>query len=76
MVAYSSRSMVSGDVFMVKSTLREECAWLNYVEAEIETVNRWLDFCDGKENTDARVGQWRDESRRSVTRELRPEMLI
>lgn len=76
MVAYSSRRMVNGDVYMVKSSLREECAWLNYVEAEIDTLNRWRELGDGKENGGGEVGQWRDESGRAVKRELRPEMLI
>ena len=75
-VRYNSRRCVQGDVFMIKASLREELAWLEGVEIEIEEVERWIVRGEGKVGKEIEVGQWRDESGRAVKRELRPEMFI
>jgi hypothetical protein len=53
---------------------------LEGIEGDIKKVEQWIaeggrDFDEG-DRKDAIVGQWRDESAKSVTRNLRPEMFI
>jgi len=76
-IAYSSRKAVDGDVHFVKDTLRQECASLVGVETELKYLEKWVEgSVEGKEENDFKVGQWRDETGKSVKRELRPEMFI
>ena len=75
-VGFSSRRQVIGDVYKVKESLREELAWLEYIEGDIEQVERWISM--GEERVErseiGKVGKWRDESEKGVKRELRAEM--
>ena len=41
-VGFSSRRQVTGDVYMIKASLREELAWLEYIEGDIEQVGKWI----------------------------------
>jgi len=76
-VKYSSRHQVMGDVYMIKESLREKLAWLEYIEGDIEQVERWVSTGKMKGNCEiGEVGQWRDESGKGIRRELRPEMFI
>ena len=76
-VGFSSRRQVQGNVYMIKESLREELAWLEYIEGDIEQVERWVSMGEEKGSGEiGKVGQWRDESEKGVKRELRPEMFI
>jgi hypothetical protein len=76
-VVFSSRRPVGGDIYIIKTSLREECAWLIGIEADVGQVERWMSGTTiGREGADGKVGQWRDEAGRGVKRELRPEMFI
>ena len=77
-VKYSSRKAVDGNIHHVRNTLRGECAFLVGVETELKALERWVvqGTVQGREDRDFKVGQWRDESGKSVKRELRPEMFI
>lgn len=76
-VVFSSRRTVTGDLCQVKASLREECAWLIGIEADVGQMERWMSgTIAGQEGSDGKVGQWRDEAGRDLKRELRPEMFI
>jgi hypothetical protein len=76
-VVFSSRGTVTEDIYEVKTSLREECAWLIGIEADVGQMERWMSgTVPGWEGSDEKVGQWRDEDGRDVKRELRPEMFI
>ena len=78
-VGFSSRRQVIGDVHRIKANLREELAWLEYIEGDVELVERWISIVNEgnmEESEMGTVGQWRDESGKGVKRELRPEMFI
>lgn len=68
---------MTGDIYQVKASLREECAWLVGIEADVGHMGRWMSGTIAeREGSDGKVGQWRDETGRGVKRELRPEMFI
>lgn len=68
---------MNDDIHTVKASFNEELATLEYVEGDVNQIERWLALGDAKEGKDGRIaGQWWDESGRGVKRELRPEMFI
>jgi hypothetical protein len=78
-VQYSSRRAVTKDVAGVKASLREELAWLEGIEVDVQVVERWLRLgaLEGRAKGDAGVvGHWRDEGGRGIKRELQPEMFL
>ena len=41
-VVFSSRRVANGNLRLINATLKEECVWLEYIEADVFQIERWI----------------------------------